>query len=206
MPGWSLSNEAFFYVCFPFVGVALSRSARLRSLILTGFCICLLGAVGPLLLTVISPDPTSNLSHFLQYNPLLNLPDFCAGIVLERIYRILLRQKPALRGYWLYVPAISSELLLLAFPKTLPHLFDVLRLPLHCLIILGLALGTGPLARWLSVRQLVFLGNASYAIYIFHVPVVHVDEADREAVVLRRPPRRRGHALLCVLRRRSLRV
>jgi peptidoglycan/LPS O-acetylase OafA/YrhL len=44
-------------------------------------------------------------------------------------------------------------------------------LPLLGSIVVGLTLGGGLLARALSSSVMVFLGNASYAMYILHVPI-----------------------------------
>ena len=77
------------------------------------------------------------------------------------------------RGYWLYVPGIFLELVAIANGNALPYplAHNGLLLPLHSLVILGFALGGGAVAQLLSVRSLVFLGNASYSMYILHFPI-----------------------------------
>jgi peptidoglycan/LPS O-acetylase OafA/YrhL len=44
--------------------------------------------------------------------------------------------------------------------------------PLNATLLVGLALGGGWLARALSTRVALYLGKASYAMYILHVPVL----------------------------------
>ena len=109
-------------------------------------------------------------ANLISFNPLLRLPDFCIGILVCRVYFELRERKSYLlgRGYWLYLPGILLEVLVLSNSNVLPLPFvqNGLLLPLHSLIILGFALGGGALSRLLSTSPLVFLGNASYAMYI----------------------------------------
>jgi peptidoglycan/LPS O-acetylase OafA/YrhL len=62
----------------------------------------------------------------------------------------------------------------IAYPQVLPHFIDLnsaLR-PLNGILLIGLALGGGALARGLSTRVVVYLGKSSYAMYILHVPIL----------------------------------
>jgi peptidoglycan/LPS O-acetylase OafA/YrhL len=183
-PGWSLSDEAFFYCCFPWVGLLLWRLSMLRA-IAAIFVIWALAMAAPVAVTVLplagagaaGPhlDHDAFWSMFVQYNPVLRLPDFCVGIVLGRIYSLLGGRGSRLlgRGQWLYWPGLVLEGFAIAYGKGLPHLWlmNGLFTPLHSLVILGLALGGGPLVKVLSTRVLVFFGNASYAMYILHAPI-----------------------------------
>jgi peptidoglycan/LPS O-acetylase OafA/YrhL len=60
--------------------------------------------------------------------------------------------------------------------------------PLILLIILGLAIGEGPLARILSTKFLVVLGGASYSLYIIHWPVWYETKSVLEKLPLRLDP------------------
>jgi peptidoglycan/LPS O-acetylase OafA/YrhL len=187
-PGWSLSVEAFFYACFPFIGALLWKVSRPRTLLCAGLVIWAAAVLAPLAATLLplhdiagipaslwNRDSEGAWVYFVRFNPLFQLPQFCMGIVIARAYDLLrgsnLRWQG--RGYWLYLPGILLEVLALALCQSTLFLFvhNGLLLPLHALVVLGLALDGGILARFLSLPPLVLLGNASYAMYIFHGPV-----------------------------------
>lgn len=188
-PGWSLSNEAFFYCSFPFIGVALWKLRRFGTLLGAGLLIWAVGMMAPLA-AVIAPVPglgdapatTMNLNadmwmeNLVKFNPLAHLSDFCVGIVVGRLYAQLLSRNSRLvnRGYYLYVPGLVLEILILSRANYLPYplIHDGLLTPLHALLLLGFALGGGTLARLVSIRPLVLLGNASYSLYIIHGPAL----------------------------------
>jgi len=186
-PGWSLSNEAFFYCCFPFIGVALWRMSHLRSLVVAGALIWAAALVLPLLAvgmplsgfgnvpaTSLHPNANPFWANLLKFNPLLRIPDFCIGIVIGRAYHALRGGNSGLlgRGYYLYAPGMVLEILAILRCNSLPYplVHNGLLTPLHALVILGLALGGGVPARLLSIQPLIFLGNASYSMYILHSP------------------------------------
>jgi peptidoglycan/LPS O-acetylase OafA/YrhL len=166
-PGWSLSAEAFFYLCFPFIGVAIWRFSRPATMFLL---LWILAIAGPLLL---SGRITLNA---IAYDPLFHLPQFCFGILCARAW-LLMRSRNMLagRGYLLYLPGILLEILGILLCQSLQLnwvlLNNGLLLPLHALIVLGFSAGGGRLAQFLSWKPLVFLGNASYSMYIFHFPI-----------------------------------
>jgi len=188
-PGWSLSDEALFYCCFPFISVALWKLSGFRNLLIAGTLAWAAALIAPLLAVVIglkgfSDVPATSVAgytdvfwpYLVKFNPLLHLPDFCMGIVLGRAFHGLLRQRSRLlgRGYYLYLPGVLMEIFLIAHSNSLPYplVHNGLLLPVHALVILGLALDGGILARLLSGRWLVFLGNASYSLYIIHLPIL----------------------------------
>lgn len=157
-PAWSLSCEIFFYLCFPIFAVWLSRLSH-KVAFAVAVAICFL----PALLWIIGvPD---------SYKPLVHLADFAIGIVASRIHDSFSLHG---RGYWLYVPGIGLALALLVNPFYFPGVLDLngLLRPLIAVTLLGLAFEGGLLAKFLSARVCVYLGKASYSLYILHIPLL----------------------------------
>jgi peptidoglycan/LPS O-acetylase OafA/YrhL len=162
-PAWSLSCEMFFYLCFPLVIIWLGRVGRWTALIVAALA-CVLPSA---LLRAGVPD---------MWKPLIHLADFLMGVAAARVYELLLAPRDALagRGYWLYAPGAVAAVALIAWPEMLGGtlvLNDALR-PLNALLLVGLALGGGWLAHVLAARVTVYLGQASYAMYILHIPLL----------------------------------
>ncbi len=189
-PGWSLSNEAFFYACFPIIGVLLWRATGTAKLLGVGLLLWALSLAAPIAGILIPihgygdiaarvPDGSvglPDLANIFCMNPLMRIPEFCVGILLERVFSNLQNRGSSLfgRGYYLYLPAILAVVLVLSQADRIPFptVHHGLLLPAYSCIILGFALDGGLLARFLSIRSMVFLGNASYSVYILHVPIL----------------------------------
>jgi len=177
-PAWSLSVEAFFYLCFPRLARCLatktprfwlcSSLVLVLSLNLARHCAFPLRESGAL------GAPSSYLHHVFAYFPLVHLPTFLFGMALGKVYlslpgaRTLRYSNSALLG------AIAALLLLFSLHgKVAPVLLsDTVMVPLFGLIVFTSATCSGALDRALSHPWLVELGEASYAMYILHVPLV----------------------------------
>jgi peptidoglycan/LPS O-acetylase OafA/YrhL len=161
-PAWSLSCEVFFYLCFPLLAVGLPRM-RWPAIAVTGAAMC----VGAELLPAAGVPVT--------WKPLIHLADFVMGMAAAHAYPLVAGgSRLRGRGYWLYAPALAAGAALIAWPGALGGRMEVntpLR-PLNALLLVGFALGGGLPARLLSARASVFLGQASYAMYILHVPLL----------------------------------
>ena len=106
--------------------------------------------------------------------PLVHLSDFLMGIAAACAYDLLQRRARPPKGWWLYLPGLAGAAGVIAYPGVLPDSIDMntaLR-PLNGLLLIGLALGGGAVARVLSTRVAVYLGKSSYAMYILHVPIL----------------------------------
>jgi peptidoglycan/LPS O-acetylase OafA/YrhL len=161
-PAWSLSCEMFFYLMFPLAAIFVPRATWRGTIAVALVACCLTRAMWAAGI----PD---------RIKPLIHLSDFLMGIAAACAYDLLLRRPRRVPpGAWLYLPAGAIIAALIAWPALLPPRVDLntaLR-PLHAFLLIGLAIGGGAAARLLSTPAAVFLGKASYAMYILHVPIL----------------------------------
>ena len=103
----------------------------------------------------------------LKYTPLPHLASFVFGVLLAELDELVARAG-RLR-LLLGMGGFAGIFVLLALGPLVPYalLHDGLLMPLFGCIILGLA-GENPLATALELRPLVFVGEASYCLYLLH--------------------------------------
>jgi len=103
----------------------------------------------------------------LKYTPLPHMASFVFGVLLAELDEIV----PRLGRLRLILGVIgfAGTFGVLAAAPSLPYaiLHDGLLMPLFGCIILGLA-GVNPLSKALGIRPLVFVGEASYCLYLLH--------------------------------------
>ena len=194
--GWSLSVEAFFYACFPFLGAWVARLEWRKALQVAAGAVAA-SCVLPLLYLATKPDGLDRVDAFttgpwlvaLRFLPIQRLPEFLLGICVARLLMSHPHGRPALpRGMTSALAAATLALLCvhdrLPFPLT-PSMFAVL----FAALLHGLTTSSGPLSRVLASRPLIVLGEASYALYILHMPVMDLLErvATRAGIVLPAP-------------------
>jgi peptidoglycan/LPS O-acetylase OafA/YrhL len=180
-PSWSLSVEATFYLLFPLIVIPLMRLATRRCVaVIAG--LWLLGAACVFVyLDVIPRDLTAGSQGWLQFmmfNPLMHLPGFLIGIVLCRAFvlygeRGVPGRRIAGARNDLVVVAVVVLTLVVLVSGLVPDLYlhNGFLDPLFALGIYALATGEGRAAALLSTPALILLGEASYGMYIFHVPI-----------------------------------
>ena len=172
-PSWSLCCEVFFYLCFPLLGGLLwkLRGARLW---IAAF---VLFAGGQALAMALRPHLTVLTVLTL---PVMHLPTFALGILLARSHTLQRERKdrPPIRPSHAYaVLALSIAGLLLSVPlQSLFHVpnpyNDGMMAPIFALIVWALSATPTALSRLLCARGLIALGNASYALYLIHYPIL----------------------------------
>jgi peptidoglycan/LPS O-acetylase OafA/YrhL len=175
MAAWSLSVEAFFYILFPFLVIWLARVPPRRIIWLSiGFWV-VSQIVHSTMYVTMMPDAHLLLGYF----PLFHLSAFLLGLgggiwFVTRPSELTVNQSVNRVLLFVALGLVSAALI---GRQLAPRLFRSLSLdvgslaPLFLVIILTLALDQGSLSRWLSHPWLVRLGDASYALYILHVPV-----------------------------------
>jgi len=174
---WSVSVEAFLYACLPLMIPLIARARRARSLLLIaiGVIAIMIGlaawftATGRASLSWYNP---ASAFRWLYRTPLTRLGDFTLGIIAARLW-VLWRADPraARVGAVLAVGgavAIVAEMLWAGELYT-AWSWDLTYAVPAAIMFLGLALAPrAPLARGLSTRVMVLLGESSYAFYLIH--------------------------------------
>ncbi len=179
-PGWSLSVEAFFYLCFPLL-LLLVKRYHLVNLTLAAGILWLITQLGHgFLLNTTAYVPRGLLHDFIFYNPLMHLNTFVIGFIAGAWL-----QKGSLDRF--SAPGINISGLLLVSALIIVLLitrqtlidasgiaFDYtngLIAPLFLLFIVLLALNTGKISQLLQHKWLVLLGEASFSLYILQKPL-----------------------------------
>jgi peptidoglycan/LPS O-acetylase OafA/YrhL len=183
-PGWSLSCEAFFYLCFALAGGSFFKFKSFGGTILAMLGLWAVALVAPMLSilarvpgysnAVATDRPDFAFAWFAGFNPLLNLPMFLSGIVACRCF-LIVKQTGKLtgKGYLLYVPSFAVLFALTSFGNRIPYplMHNGITLPASIGVVIGLAIGDRYLCALFTNRILVFLGQASYAEYLLHFPI-----------------------------------
>ncbi len=181
---WSLSAEAMFYLGFPVLIRLVTGKTRGALVGVIAICWILLlapasalllvasGAIGPSASAFVA---TESWSAFIQYNPLLHVPAFVMGIATQRLF--LLERSGHLVNSWksaaVSVGSLAAIGIILGSGAPIPRPLaqnGLLALGFAALIF-GLASGRGALAAVLGHPALVKLGEASYALYLLHLPL-----------------------------------
>lgn len=171
-PAWSLSVECLFYVLFPYLARALTRVPRILLFAITYTLIVAATVYRSRFLSspsFVLPEELPSL-RFQAYFPLLHLPLFVFGMALGRLFlfgpTVSTRTHAAMQ--W---AGICILLLLFAGTRLFPWWMrsDAVLVLVFALIIFGGA-GAGA-ARLLARPGFVLLGEASYAMYILHIPL-----------------------------------
>lgn len=178
---WSISDELFFYLVFPFLILALFRKKNM--------------AVLPLLLLVIPVGLffiKSTYHHkYFYINPLLRLADFTIGIALYHIYELRKHIEFPTKSLATYAELIAVLVLMLFFAlhEYVPQGFrySCYYWPPMIGIIYVFAYSKGAISNFLSNDRLVYLGEISFGFYMWHMLVIRYFNYVGDKIVLLKP-------------------
>jgi peptidoglycan/LPS O-acetylase OafA/YrhL len=170
-PGWSLSDEAFFYAMFPAVMHRL-RGMTVRGAVWSGAAAWIAGLAVPVVYLAVSGGrDIGAMDHgfsvqAVKFGPPGRLGEFIAGMAAGVVFLRLPRtSRPALT-----LAAAAVVAVLVSLASRIPYLVlhNGLFAPAFVALIFGLATTDVPL---LASRVFVRLGEASYSLYILHAPI-----------------------------------
>ncbi|RKH90306.1 acyltransferase [Corallococcus sp. AB045] len=179
--GWSLAVEAFFYAAFPFLagrlGLLGPKALAVGAVVAYGAAL-----VFPALYMAADPDHTGGTASAyhsgpwmlaLRFNPLARLPEFILGILAARFF--LLRSGAAQRSRPVALAVVCGGVIAALAGSTalpFPLLHNGLLAPVFAALIILMSWSQGAMARVLASRPLRLLGEASYALFLLHMPVL----------------------------------
>lgn len=168
-PSWSLSNEMFFYSAFLLLAsMSFNRLTRFFAFLA---CLVVLTAAA---VHVAAPSlvlvGSKSISHWLFYIfPGFRLLEFVAGMLIFEIWS---------RGFrlpsFVFPLTIVSLIAAMYFGKAVPEEFrySLYYLPFVCILLFSSLNVAGIMRDLLCSRAMVFLGNASFAFYMVHQPIL----------------------------------
>jgi peptidoglycan/LPS O-acetylase OafA/YrhL len=173
-PAWTMSAEAFYYFLFPWLARWKRPAQRWYYLVQLTAVWCL-GLLPGLCYIVFNPDGIAHPDRFswgpwlqaLKFTPIPHMASFVFGILLAELDELVDRTGPL--RLFLGLAGFAGIFCILEMGPRVPYaiLHDGLLMPLFGCVVLGLA-GQNLLATALAWRPLVFVGEASYCLYLLH--------------------------------------
>ena len=173
-PAWTMSAESFFYVLFPWIA-SWKKPERLGPHFAKIFGVWMIGLIPGTLYAIFNPDGLPHVDRWswgpwlqaLKYTPLPHMASFVFGVMLASVDEFIERASRLRIVLGLFGFAATFAILWQAphIPYSMIH--DGLLMPFFGCMILGLS-GENFLAAAFGCRPLVFVGEASYCLYLMH--------------------------------------
>lgn len=172
-PSWSVSVELFFILLYPLI-VRFLAGKSFKTLVLASLIVWVLSSLQHIAFERYVYDQNQKwTSELILYFPLWHINSFLIGLASAQAYKRL-RDKNIPK--WIApLVAIACVGTILAITGTdnfiRPHIHNGLLAPLLGSMMVAFSLDTSFVSGLLTLRPLVYLGNLTYAIYIFQYPV-----------------------------------
>jgi peptidoglycan/LPS O-acetylase OafA/YrhL len=166
-PSDSVSCEAFFYAVFPWMLRKLDRRDPRRAVLL---CLAVWVGQGVGIVMIQHLLPPSRSGFLVVGLPLLRVAEFVLGIGSALVFSAMQpRRSHALALVGIAIVCLCG---LARWQPVSPAFY--LQSPFFAMLILGLALLDRPVFGILNARWLVKSGEASYSLYLIHVPIAYL--------------------------------
>lgn len=186
---WSISVELFFYAMFPLVLTLFRKHWHwiiTSQLLITGAIITLC--------YLTSNSSETQPTNLLYFFPAARALEFIAGVCAFHFTSYLRGSHPNLTvGQWtaLELFAIAGTVMTMLMTRSFgipavlgQHTATYIKIagafPAFAALIIVFSFGSGALSKMLSFKPLVFLGEASFALYLCHYPALYFIEHSHE--------------------------
>jgi peptidoglycan/LPS O-acetylase OafA/YrhL len=170
-PTTSVSCEAFFYALFPLI---LRRFMKMRGSTLAVTIAGIWIAQGLMIALFLYALPPSRSYFLAEALPLCRIAEFIMGIGAALAFQGWRARGASTHASGVaLVSASVIVLIVLALWQPVTPVFYP-QGPFFASLILGIALLERPVLRLLNQRWLVRLGEASYALFVIHMPLIHL--------------------------------
>lgn len=177
-PSWSVATEAFFYLVFPVALVVVHRlvTIKVRLAALAGaIALSIASGLAATLVAGVVPDAAAGM---FGRNPVIRFGEFFTGMILGSLWlsyrgaRIAPNVRTLIEALCLAAGLVwYGAVITLAGHIPSGALITACLVPAFALLVFGLASDRGPVALALSLPVFVLFGEASYAVYLLHIPL-----------------------------------
>lgn len=187
---WSISTEAFFYLVFPVLRHRWESTWHWKSGIVALIAFGVLAVVNPYRISLANPQtPLTISAEGIGYiSPFVRVIEFLLGMLTATAFDAI-RKWPLPKGvaFWTVLEVSAIGLIvfierLAGYTATSPwtvFTVECTDAPAFPLMILVFAFGNGLISKLVSVRPLVILGEASFALYLSHLLLFNVFDSYR---------------------------
>jgi peptidoglycan/LPS O-acetylase OafA/YrhL len=171
-PSWSLSNEMFFYLCFFFLAVIPFRKLLNIAIALIAFVILCAVVVTIFFDGEKLFGSNNTIAHWMFYIfPGFRILEFLCGMILFHFWK-----SGYVKNSNYIFPAYLILILAMYFADFVPEAFrlSLFFLPVIVLFLFAHLKGDGLINRFFKTKTMILLGNASFAFYLIHQPLIHI--------------------------------
>jgi len=168
-PSWSISDEFFFYLCFPLIFPLILKFKNIGLIIIVSLVI--------LLFSIYSFYPFFSEKFVFYINPISRLLDFSLGIYLFTLFNKFRNLKyNFVKSSLIELLAILTFLFFFLPHNLFPRMyrFSIYYWIPMFMIIFTFSIFKGIISNVLNNRLLVYLGEISFSFYLIHLSIIGI--------------------------------
>jgi peptidoglycan/LPS O-acetylase OafA/YrhL len=174
-PSWSIPTETCFYIFFPFIitapGRLLGRHESIKIFLLQLLLLYILVLLPPLAVYYFYQNIPYWAEILVGRNPIFRVPEFVIGVMLARQTAVSSWTSGPFSGWLLLFGAIGAAAVISVNQISFHPVQSALLVPFFAMMIVGLANSKNIVTKVMSNSLLVLLGEASFALYLIHMPI-----------------------------------